>query len=94
MKSFTVKAIGFYVLAAICALTILGLINAVIFWFFGMAGLLEFGSSPLFIAGLTITETSMAVYCVSSVSEDILYYEGEYDEDDEALTETTEEKAT
>jgi len=93
MKSFTVKAILFYTLSAICALTILGLINAVIFWFFGMAELLEFGSSPMFIAGLAITETSLAVYCVSSISEDVLYYTGEYDEN-ESLTETTEEKAT
>ena len=93
MKRFAIKAILFYTLSAICALTILGLINAVIFWFFGIAGLLEFGSSPLFIAGLAITETSLAVYCVSMVSEDVLYYQGEYDEA-EALTETTDEKAT
>lgn len=93
MKHFAIKAVLFYTLSAICALTILGLINAVIFWFFGMAGLLEFGSSPLFIAGLAITETSMAVYCVSSISEDVLYSIGEY-EDDEIPAETTDEKAT
>lgn len=92
MKKFAIKAILFYTLSAICALTILGLINAVIFWFFGIAGLLEFGSSPLFIAGLAITETSLAVYCVSSISEDVLYYNGEYE--DEIPAETTEEKAT
>lgn len=92
MKRFAIKAVSFYTLSAICALTILGLINAVIFWFFGMAGLLEFGSSPLFIAGLAITETSVAVYCVSSISEDVLYSISEYEDD--ALTETTDEKAT
>lgn len=93
MKKFAIKAVLFYTLSAICALTILGLINAVIFWFFGIAGLLEFGSSPLFIAGLAITETSLAVYCVSLISEDVLYYTGEYEED-EIPAETTEEKAT
>ena len=93
MKNFTVKAILFYTLSAICALTILGLINAVLFWFFGIAGIQEFGSSLLFMAGLVITETSVVVYCVSSISEDVLYSIGEYEEN-ESLTETTEEKAT
>lgn len=92
MKSFTVKAIGFYVLAAICALTITGLTNLAIYWFFTVAGLSEFGNMLLFKIGLAITETALVVYCVSQLSEDILYYEGEYDE--EAPTESTEEKAT
>lgn len=89
MKKFTIKAVVFYTLAAICALTICGIVNVAVYWLFAAAGLLEFGSSPLFIAGLAITETSMAAWCVSMVSEDVLYYGGEYDDE-----EPTEEKAT
>lgn len=92
MSRFTIKAILFYLLSTICALTICGIINVAIFWLFAVAGLLELGSSPLFIAGLAITETSLSVFCVSSISEDVLYSIGEYEDD--ALTETTEEKAT
>lgn len=94
MKRFTIKAILFYTVAAICALTICGVINVAVFWLFAAAGLLEFGSSPLFIAGLAITETAFAVWCVSMISESTLYYQGEYDEDEEAQTELIDEKAT
>ena len=88
MKQFKIKAIVFYALAAICALTICGIVNVAIYWLFSAAGFLEFGSSALFIAGLAITETSLAALCVSMISEDVLYYSGEYDE------EPTEEKET
>lgn len=89
MKHFVVKAVAFYALAALCALMITGLTNLAIYWFFAVAGLTEFGSMPLFIIGLAITETGIAAYCVSQVSEDVLYYSGEYDEeltDDEKET--------
>lgn len=89
MKQFKIKAVVFYTLAAICALTICGIVNVAVYWLFAAAGLLEFGSSPLFIAGLAITETSLAALCVSQISEDVLYYDGEYD-----YEEPTEEKAT
>ncbi len=87
---FQTKAIIFYTLAAICALTICGIVTVAIFWMFTAAGLLELASSPLFIAGLAITETCLSVYCVSQISEDVLYYCGEYDAD----SKTTEEKET
>lgn len=89
MKKFTIKAVVFYTLAAICALTICGIVNVAVYWLFAAAGLLEFGSSALFIAGLAITETSLAAWCVSMISEDVLYSVGEYDEEP-----TTEEKET
>ena len=89
MKHFATKAVAFYTISTICALTICAVVNVAIFWLFSAAGLLEFGSSPLFIVGLAITETSMAAWCVSMISEDVLYYSGEYDEEP-----TTEEKET
>lgn len=90
MKHFALRAIGFYTIATICALTITGLVNLMLYWFFAAAGLSEFGSMLLFKIGLAITETALAVYCVSQISEDVLYYEGEYDEELPA----TDEKAT
>jgi len=86
---FAIKSIVFYSLSAICALTILGIVNVAIFWMFTAAGLLELASSPLCIGGLAVTETCLAVYCISVLSEDVLYYIGEYD-----APETTDEKET
>lgn len=86
---FSVRAVVFYTLAALCALMITGLADLAIYWFFTVAELTEFGSMPLFIIGLAITETSIAAICISMVSEDVLYYRGEYDEeltDDEKAT--------
>ena len=77
---FAIKAIVFYTIGTICAMTICAIVNVAIFWLFSVAGLLELGSSPLFIAGLAITEISLSVWCVSMVSESILYYSGEYDQ--------------
>ena len=80
-KHFVLKAILFYVVAVICALTITGLVNVAIYWFFAVANLTEFGDMLLFRIGLAITETSLAVYCVSQLSEDVLYDEQEEDTD-------------
>ena len=88
-KNFVLRAVIFYILAAICSLTILMIVNVAIYWLFAMAGLLDLGSSPLFIAGLAITETSIAVYSVSMISEDVLYYNGEYDDTTDVFEEET-----
>ena len=88
-KNFVLKAVIFYILSAICSLTILMIVNVAVYWLFAMAGLLDLGSSPLFIAGLAITETSIAVYSVSMISEDILYYNGEYDDTTDVFEEET-----
>ena len=93
MKKFTVKAILFYAISAVCALTITGLTNVAIYWFLAVAGLSDLGSMPLFIAGLALVETAVSVYCVSQISEDMLYYDGEYDEEETANV-FEEEKAT
>ena len=89
-KKFILKAILFYVVAVICTLTITGLVNVAIYWFFAVANLTEFGDMLLFRIGLAITETSLAVYCVSQLSEDVLYDEQEEDtdpfEEDEKVT--------
>jgi len=89
-KKFILKAILFYALAVICTLTITGLTNVAIYWFFAVANLTEFGDMLLFRIGLAITETSLAVYCVSQLSEDVLYDEQEEDtdpfEEDEKVT--------
>jgi hypothetical protein len=89
-KHFVLKAILFYVVAVICTLTITGLVNVAIYWFFAVANLTEFGDMLLFRIGLAITETSLAVYCVSQLSEDVLYDEQEEDtdpfEEDEKVT--------
>lgn len=81
MKHFVVKAVVFYTLAALCALTIIGLTDLAIYWFFTVAGLTEFGSMPLFIVGLAVTGTSIAALCIMQVAQDVLYYSGEYDEE-------------
>jgi len=81
-KHFVLKAILFYVVAAICALTITGLTNVAIYWFFAVADLTEFGDMLLFRIGLAMMETSLAVYCVSQLSEDVLYGEDEDPFDD------------
>ena len=88
-KNFALKAVIFYILAAICSLTILMIVNVAVYWLFAMAGLLDLGSSPLFIAGLAITETSIAVYSVSMISENVLYYNGEYDDTTDVFEEET-----
>lgn len=87
-KKFILKAILFYVVAVICTLTITGLVNVAIYWFFAVANLTEFGDMLLFRIGLAITETSLAVYCVSQLSEDVLYDEDDTDpfEEDEKVT--------
>ena len=87
-KKFILKAILFYVVAVICTLTITGLVNVSIYWFFAVANLTEFGDMLLFRIGLAITETSLAVYCVSQLSEDVLYDEDDTDpfEEDEKVT--------
>lgn len=89
-KKFIRKAILFYVVAVICTLTITGLMNVAIYWFFAVANLTEFGDMLLFRIGLAITETSLTVYCVSQLSEDMLYDEQEDDtdpfEEDEKVT--------
>jgi len=90
-NNFALKAILFYVISLICALVITGMTNAAIYWFFAVAGLSELGRMPLFIAGLAAVEVGACVYCVSSISEDVLFSMGEYDE---SPTETTDEKAT
>ncbi len=85
---FTLRAVVFYVLAALCALAIIGLTDLAIYWFFEVAGLTEFGNMPLFIVGLAVTGTSIAALCIMQVAQDVLYYRGEYDE------ELTDEKET
>ena len=91
---FILKSIVFYVCAAICALTITGFVNLAIYWYFAIAWLFEFGSMLLFRIGLAITETSLCVYCVSQISEDVLYGCDEYNEYNETALTTDEEKET
>lgn len=88
MKNFALKAILFYTLAAICALTITGFTNVAIYWFLAVAGISDFGSMLLFRIALVLAEVSISIYCVSMISEDVLYS----DEAEEPLTE--EEKET
>lgn len=81
-KHFVLKAITFYTLAAVCALVITGLTNAAIYWFFTAANLTEFGDMLLVKLGMALCEAGLAVYCVSQLSEDVLYGEDEDPFDD------------
>jgi len=90
--SFPVKSIVFYTLSAICALTICGIVSVATFFLFEAVGLEEVLSFPLFVGGFFVIEACLSVYCISVLSEDVLYYIGEYD--DEEHVETTEEKET
>jgi len=91
MKKFALKAIAFYSIATICALTITGFTNIALYWFYGVAGLAEFGSLPFTRICTAIIETCLCVYCVGQLSEAVLY--DTYD-DDEEQTDVFEEKAT
>jgi len=90
-KKFILKAMLFYALAAICTLTITGIMNVAIYWLFAAANLTEFCDMLLSRIGLVIMETSLAVYCVSQLSEDVLYDE---QEEDTNLFEEKDEKVT
>lgn len=81
MKSFKVKAIVFYSISSICALVIVGFTNVALYWFYGLAGLAEFGSLLFTRIGTAIIEGCLAVLCVSQLSEVVLY--NTYDDDDE-----------
>ena len=79
-KHFVIKAITFYVTAAVCALVITGFVNMAIYWFFMLTKLTEFGDMLMVKLGMAMTEALLATYCVSQLSEDVLYNDDE-DED-------------
>ena len=78
MKLIT-KAIIFYLIATVVALVTCGAFDVLFYWVLNAVGLSELGNLTAFQIGLGITQTSICIYIVSELSEEIVYGDEEDD---------------
>lgn len=69
------KFVIYYSMALICALTISGMINIVIYWSLNKIGISPLGDMFAFKLGIALTEVGMASFAVSEIGEHVLYDE-------------------